>query len=162
MMEINSRALCRTVVLAMISLFHLAEPFSKMDLTPACNSMTPGHGFQPQSSPPPFQLVANRDGDGKFTVTLSTLDGTQFEGFFIQARNQNDVQVGAFHDADPTARIIECPPGCAVQHDGEQKRTQVSARWDPLTYRGPVQFRATVVQGFKTYWINLRNDQFVP
>ncbi|XP_064101044.1 putative ferric-chelate reductase 1 [Macrobrachium nipponense] len=162
MMEINSRALCRTVVLAMIALFHLAEPFSRNDLTPACDSMMPGHGFQPQSSLPPFQLVANRDADGKYTVTLSTLDGTKFEGFFIQARNQNNAQVGAFQDVGPSARIIGCPPGSAVQHDGKRKKTQVSARWDPQTYHGPVQFRATVVKSYKTFWINLNNDQVVP
>ncbi|XP_066943468.1 putative defense protein [Macrobrachium rosenbergii] len=160
-MELNFRALCRTAVLA-FCLFHLAEPFSRSDLTPACNSMMPGHGFAPQTSSPPFQLSATRDNDGKFTVTLSTLDGTKFEGFFIQARDQSDAQIGAFQNPSPLAKIIECPPGNAVQHDGKRKKTQVSARWDPLTYHGPVQFRATVVKGFKTYWVNMLNDQVVP
>ncbi|XP_068230903.1 putative ferric-chelate reductase 1 [Palaemon carinicauda] len=160
MTKSSSRVMCWTAVLAM-TFFNPAESFSKMDVTPACNSMMPGHGFPAQTRPSPFQLSANRDNDGKFTVTLSSIDGSQFEGFLIQARDQNDVQIGAFHDADPTARIIECTPGCAVQHDGERKRTQISARWDPLTYSGPVQFRATAVEHFDTYWTNINTDQYV-
>uniref|UniRef100_A0A8C8R6P2 Ferric chelate reductase 1 n=1 Tax=Pelusios castaneus TaxID=367368 RepID=A0A8C8R6P2_9SAUR len=127
----------------------------------ACSSMMPLHGHPPQPSPEHSMSVKEtefRPGD-HIKVTLS---GPVFEGFFIQARNAEDLAgpaVGSFMLADKKiSQLLTCGhvKNSAVSHTSKSKKKQVVAYWiAPTDAPEHVQFLATVVEKYKIFWVKI-------
>ncbi|CAL4112016.1 unnamed protein product [Meganyctiphanes norvegica] len=68
--------------------------FSGLDVTLACNTMTPGHlAFGgAQRSTAPYQITTKNNNDGTLDVIVN---GDEFKGFLLQARNAGGKRVGS-------------------------------------------------------------------
>ncbi|NXD16821.1 FRRS1 reductase, partial [Nothocercus nigrocapillus] len=126
-----------------------------------CGSMMPHHGSSPRSSPEHI-ITANgtefKPGD-KIEVNLS---GPDFEGFFIQARNAENWDspaVGSFILADrKLSQLLMCghTKNSAVSHTSKAKKKFVKVYWvAPGDAPKHVQFLATVVKKYKTFWVKI-------
>lgn len=119
----------------------------------ACDSMTPGHGFDPQTTISPYQLsVSQRSVKGGETVTVeifSTVSGESFKGFLLQARTEGDDYeiVGEFLENEDEAtpfNFRNCSTGIrnAVTHANNNPKDRMSFIWRaPENFEGPVRFR---------------------
>ncbi|KAM9128937.1 putative ferric-chelate reductase 1 isoform 2-T2 [Pangshura tecta] len=127
----------------------------------ACSSMMPCHGHSPQPSPEHSISVNEtkfRPGD-HIKVSLS---GPVFEGFFIQARNAENLAgpaVGFFMLAEERiSQLLTCGlvKNSAVSHTSKSKKTHVEAYWvAPTDAPKHVQFLATVVEKYKIFWVKI-------
>ncbi|NXF89432.1 FRRS1 reductase, partial [Eubucco bourcierii] len=127
----------------------------------ACASMIPCHGPAP-TLPPEHSIALNvtefRPGD---TIEVN-LSGPDFEGFFIQARDAAHLDgpaVGSFTLADPRlSQLLTCgrTKNSAVSHTSKRKKTQLKVYWiAPGDAPNHVQFLATVVKKYKTFWVKI-------
>ncbi|XP_069497640.1 ferric-chelate reductase 1 isoform X2 [Ambystoma mexicanum] len=128
-------------------------------VTRACDSMRPQHGHQAQDSPKHNLTVDKttfKAGD-RIKVTLS---GTRFEGFFLQARdveNLDGAAVGSFTLIDAEeSQLLTCHDAqdSAVSHTSKSRKTQIEAYWNPpINAPQRIQFRFSVVEKYKIYWV---------
>uniref|UniRef100_A0A8D0GTK5 Ferric chelate reductase 1 n=1 Tax=Sphenodon punctatus TaxID=8508 RepID=A0A8D0GTK5_SPHPU len=126
-----------------------------------CGSMIPHHGYSSQHSPKHTITVDKlefRPGD-HVKVYLS---GPLFEGFFIQARDAENVTgpaVGSFMLVDQRiSQLLTCGhvKNSAVSHTSKSKKTQVEAYWiAPEDAPKHVQLLATVVEKYKVFWVKI-------
>ncbi|KAM4722464.1 putative ferric-chelate reductase 1 [Rhinophrynus dorsalis] len=127
---------------------------------PACSTMIPHHGVEPQTSQAPYTLTtsSNTYSPGQeITVTLSTT-GTQFKGFLIQARTDNGTTpVGSFKVITPDAQPLTCTTAAAaVSHTSNNLKTSIQVIWVAADSNGTdIHFRATVVENKLTFWTNV-------
>ncbi|XP_053550016.1 putative ferric-chelate reductase 1 isoform X3 [Bombina bombina] len=130
-------------------------------VTHACSSMIPGHGHSAQDSPQ-HSIAADKtvfkEGD-RIKVTLS---GPRFDGFFMQARDANNLAgsaLGSFELIDAeVSQLLLCGDvqNSAVSHTSKRKKTEVSFYWiAPANSPQHVQFLATVVEKYKIYWVKI-------
>ncbi|XP_075792714.1 putative ferric-chelate reductase 1 isoform X1 [Pelodiscus sinensis] len=127
----------------------------------ACSSMRPLHGHFPQPSPVhtiSVNVTVFRPGD-HIKVSLS---GPVFEGFFIQARNAENLDgpaIGSFILADERiSQLLTCGrvKNSAVSHTSKSKKNHVEAYWvSPTDAPEHVQFLATVVEKYKLFWVKI-------
>ncbi|XP_046472885.1 putative defense protein 3 [Neodiprion pinetum] len=126
----------------------------------ACESMTPGHLVDPQTTPSPYVILLSKNsilGGESITVTIKGRDKEEFKGILLQAR-LGDKIVGTFDvdPADTNVQTIDCPKGerNAVTHKNAENKSEVSVRWiAPPDLVGEVVFKLTVVKEFKTFWV---------
>ncbi|XP_075689277.1 putative ferric-chelate reductase 1 [Rhinoderma darwinii] len=131
------------------------------DVTVACSSMRPQHKHNPQS-----QVIHNitvdktmfNPGD-QIKVTLS---GPRFTGFFIQARNANNLDsdaVGSFSlTDDQVSQVLKCGgvQDSAVSQTNKRRKEQVAFYWiAPSDSPQHIQFLATVVEKYSIYWVKI-------
>ncbi|NXN93680.1 FRRS1 reductase, partial [Rhinopomastus cyanomelas] len=127
----------------------------------ACTSMIPCHGTSPQLLPE-HTITVNatefKPGD-KIEVNLS---GPDFEGFFIQARDAEDLNspaVGSFVLADRRhSQLLTCgrTKNSAVSHTSKVKKKYISVYWmAPGGAPRRVQFLATVVKKYRIFWVKI-------
>ncbi|XP_053632788.1 putative defense protein 3 [Cherax quadricarinatus] len=136
------------------------EAFSSVSVAVACDTMQPGHlSLGAQTVPSPFHIHITSK-DDYYYVTLYGEKNREFKGFMLQARDSKGERVGRFIKVQKPGRIIDCSTndGAAVQHKNSDPKTQVTASWVPEDFKGQVQFRATVVESYTTYWVNLLSD----
>lgn len=119
----------------------------------ACESMTPGHGFEAQTTISPYQLRTQQKAvKGGETVTveiISTVAGRSFKGFLLQARTEGDDYeiVGEFlenEDEPMPFNFRNCSTGIrnAVTHSNNDPKDRISFIWRaPENFEGPVRFR---------------------
>ncbi|XP_073213046.1 putative ferric-chelate reductase 1 isoform X2 [Lepidochelys kempii] len=127
----------------------------------ACSSMMPCHGHSPQPLPKHTISVNEtefRPGD-HIKVNLS---GPIFEGFFIQARNAENLAgpaVGSFMLAEERiSQLLTCglTKNSAVSHTSKSKKKHVEAYWvAPTDAPEHVQFLATVVEKYEIFWVKI-------
>ncbi|XP_068025291.1 ferric-chelate reductase 1 isoform X1 [Melanerpes formicivorus] len=126
-----------------------------------CASMIPCHGASPQL-PPEHTITVNvtefKPGDN-IEVNLS---GPDFEGFFIQARDAEHLDspaVGSFMLADRRlSQLLTCghTKNSAVSHTSKTKKKHIRVYWiAPGDAPNRVQFLATVVKKYKTFWVKI-------
>ncbi|KAM4722630.1 putative ferric-chelate reductase 1 [Rhinophrynus dorsalis] len=123
--------------------------------------MKPGHGHSSQGDPKHSIKVDKtvfQPGD-RIKVTLS---GPPFDGFFVQARdvdNLDDNAVGSFSLIDDEiSQLLTCEgvENSAVSHTNKRKKTEVEFYWIAPSNSPPhVQFLATVVEKYKIYWVKI-------
>ncbi|XP_065598207.1 ferric-chelate reductase 1-like isoform X2 [Cyrtonyx montezumae] len=127
----------------------------------ACASMIPCHGSSPQLSPKHVITVNGTEFKPGDSIEVQ-LSGPDFEGFFIQARNAEDLDspaVGSFILVDQRrSQLLTCghTMNSAVSHTSKAKKKVVKVYW--LAPRGApkhVQFLATVVKKYKTFWVKI-------
>ncbi|CAL4151031.1 unnamed protein product [Meganyctiphanes norvegica] len=130
--------------------------FSGQAVTPACNSMKPGHdAHEAQRSNAPYQITTKKNNDGTLLIRVN---GDEFKGFLLQARNQRGKRVGRFTPTANDAVPIGCDyQGGAIQHRNSDAKQQVIVKWNPGNFKGPLQFRLTVVKNYATYWTNIKS-----
>ncbi|CAL4087081.1 unnamed protein product, partial [Meganyctiphanes norvegica] len=134
--------------------------FSGLDVTLACNTMTPGHlAFGgAQRSTAPYQITTKNNNDGTLDVIVN---GDEFKGFLLQARNAGGKRVGVFTPTAKDSRAIDCDyQGGAIQHNNGDDKRQVIVKWNPGNFQGRVQFRLTVVKGYTTFWTDIKSNVF--
>ncbi|XP_045618656.1 defense protein l(2)34Fc [Procambarus clarkii] len=133
--------------------------FSGASVGVACDSMQPGHlSLGAQTSSPPYGIFITPR-NTSYYVTVYGQGNREFKGFLLQARDEKGQRVGRFTKVQKPGRIIECSfDGGAVQHRRGDSKTQVTARWEPQGFKGQMQFRATVVESYTTYWMDVLSE----
>ncbi|NXY07399.1 FRRS1 reductase, partial [Pteruthius melanotis] len=127
----------------------------------ACTSMVPCHGSSPQRSPEhsiSVNVTEFKPGDS-IEVHLS---GPDFEGFFIQARDAEHLDipaVGSFVLADRRrSQLLTCgrTKNSAVSHTSKAKKKDIKVYWiAPGDAPKHVQFLATVVKKYRIFWVKI-------
>ncbi|XP_018428078.1 PREDICTED: putative ferric-chelate reductase 1 [Nanorana parkeri] len=126
--------------------------------------MIPGHQKTPQTTHAPYSLTltsTNYTGKLAFLVTLSKeQDGKDFKGFMIQARAPNgNVGLGTFEVNTLDIQTLTCATSqSAVSHTSASLKSTVQAIWIPPNTKTDIQFRATVLPSFDTFWTNVLSD----
>ncbi|XP_049881271.1 putative ferric-chelate reductase 1 homolog [Pectinophora gossypiella] len=130
----------------------------------ACVDQLPRHStIQPQTTPPPYVILTSspqvRQGD-ILNVTVGSPAGAPVPigGFILQARQvQNpDTIIGKFIAVpDPrSTQIISCRgDNDTVTHSNPEEKPALTFQWRaPVDFLGSIEFRATVAQGYATFW----------
>ncbi|KAI9553251.1 hypothetical protein GHT06_021147 [Daphnia sinensis] len=130
-----------------------------------CSTMLPRHGPNPQTSPSPYTttpLQTSVEPGGKITVRLAAINpADNFRGFLIHASNassQSFVALGSFINPPPNTKSVTCSPGLqnSLTHGDGRGKTTLDVTWQaPPDYQGDVQFRATFVKDYNTFWIQV-------
>ncbi|KAE9534742.1 hypothetical protein AGLY_008034 [Aphis glycines] len=137
----------------------------------ACSDMTPRHpGYKPENTkglPCPYQLTVDPSTPvvpgNLVNVTLTSI-GTNlpFKGFMVQARDLNGQVIGTFLPACRNAtqhHMISCsnghePYNSVVQSNNKYKITDTFTWIAPLSLKGSIKFKFTVVVNFEHFWTN--------
>ena len=98
-MVISKTSLYKSVVILLTKIL-LVRSYSSGPPSSVCNSMTPGHGFAPQKSPIPFQLVPEEqiiEAGETVNLVLKSTDSKKFQGFLVRAfEYDTDNSYGSF------------------------------------------------------------------
>ncbi|KAH9515375.1 hypothetical protein Btru_014294 [Bulinus truncatus] len=130
----------------------------------ACNSLTPGHGVNAQTSSNPYKITfspASYTPGVKVTVTISTLTGSGFKGFMIQARKADDsISDGSWDVVSGTK--LACNEKALV-HADNTLRVSLTSRWTPpSTLAGNIIFKAAIVQSKLVFWTRTESAVLTP
>merc|ERR1712137_208076 len=123
----------------------------------ACETMTPGHGPEPQNSTAPFTTVPQSNSiDAGSSVEL-ILSGTEtFRGFLVLALSGSVAgPVGTFSGVSD-GRTLNCSGTVAsgATHSSRTDKSSVSVTWTPPQgFNGSVVFHTTFVHNVSTYWV---------
>ncbi|XP_055671069.1 ferric-chelate reductase 1 isoform X1 [Falco peregrinus] len=127
----------------------------------ACTSMIPCHGSSPRLSPEHTIAVNGTEFKPGDNIEV-LLSGPDFEGFFIQARDAEHLDspaVGSFMLADRRlSQLLTCghTKNSAVSHTSKAKKKNIKVYWiAPGDAPRRVQFLATVVKKYKTFWVKI-------
>nr|CAH0100394.1 unnamed protein product [Daphnia galeata] len=135
----------------------------------ACSSMTPGHGYNPQTKSSPFIVLplTNEIMQSSFVpIGLSSVTDDYFRGFLVMAFDNDGEPIGRFSD-EGDFRFMDCSNGTnvyvnvnnAVTHSTNADKMFVRLNWMPPSYfTGPVHFRATFVKNVSHYWVNINSS----
>ncbi|KAM5294727.1 ferric-chelate reductase 1 isoform 2-T3 [Glossophaga mutica] len=139
----------------------VVAPYPEGQVTESCHDMVPRHSHTPHPNPVHSVAVSQArfaPGD-RLEVTLS---GPEFKGFLLEARNAEDLNgppVGSFTLIDSeVSQLLTCEDrqGSAVSHTNPHKKTEIKVHWNaPQSAPNHVQFLATVVEKYKTYWVKI-------
>lgn len=143
----------------------------------ACSDMTPRHpGYRPENTrgvPCPYRLIVDPSTPvvpgNLVNVTLTSVGTTvAFKGFMIQARDVNDRTIGTFLPECRNAtnhHMISCSsngdePYNAVVQSNNKYKTRDTFTWiAPLSLKGPIRFKFTVVLNFEHFWTNEETEE---
>ncbi|XP_044288548.1 ferric-chelate reductase 1 isoform X2 [Varanus komodoensis] len=152
------------ILLAVLVLVCLSGPsagYPNGKVKEACNNMMPLHGHSPQKLPKhtiEVNVTEFKPGD-HVQVSLS---GPPFEGFFLQARNAENVgdpAIGSFVLADKRqSQLLTCghTKNSAVSHTSKSKKTHLDAYWiAPRDAPKRIQFLVTVVEKYSIFWVKV-------
>lgn len=155
-------------LLAVLSIFvESIAAYGNGQVTVACDSMIPKHGSIIQKSPSPAIITVNKNvinASDQIRVTLTVRQsGTSFQGFFLQARDAADLNVGPLGTFtlidDKNTQLLTCADvkDSAVSHTSSSGKHTVEVLWKPPSPKPDhIQFLATIVQRFNIYWVKLR------
>ncbi|XP_028358992.1 ferric-chelate reductase 1 [Phyllostomus discolor] len=146
---------------ALLLLVAVVAPYPNGKVTESCHNMVPRHDHTPHPDPVHSVAVSQATfspGD-HLKVTLS---GPEFKGFLLEARDAEHLSgspIGSFTLIDSDAsQLLTCEDreGSAVSHTNAHKKTEIKVRWNaPQGAPNHIQFLATVVQKYKTYWVKI-------
>ncbi|XP_034979757.2 ferric-chelate reductase 1 [Zootoca vivipara] len=136
--------------------------FPNGKVTEACETMMPLHGHSLPQRFPKHTVEVNvtefKPGD-RVKVSLS---GPVFEGFFLQARNAENLEgpaIGSFALADrKRSQVLTCGrvKNSAVSHTSKSKKSHLDAYWiAPRDAPKRIQFLVTVVERFRVFWVKI-------
>ncbi|XP_066453488.1 putative ferric-chelate reductase 1 [Eleutherodactylus coqui] len=130
-------------------------------VTSACSSMEPEHEHYPKSRVI-HNITVDKTVFGPGDRIKVTLSGSRFTGFFIQARNANNLDgnaVGAFSLIHKDiSQLLKCGrvQDSAVSHTSKRRKEQVEFYWiAPSSCPQHIQFLATVVEKYSVYWVKI-------
>ncbi|XP_025419498.1 putative defense protein 1 [Sipha flava] len=160
------------VAVAMWSACPGTEAVPDSELKIACEDMTPRHpGYVPQNwqhVPCPYRLLVDtvpvRPGDLVNLTLVSIDDSIPFKGFMVQARDADGYALGTFLPDCSKAgtkpqHMISCSKGNepynAVVHSNNKNKLKAFFTWvAPISIKGPLIFKYTVVHDYKHFWTN--------
>ncbi|KAM4606570.1 putative ferric-chelate reductase 1 [Polymixia lowei] len=158
----------RVVFLLVCVVAPVARCYSSGQVTASCDDLRPHHpGSSPQTNPAPFTVTADRriykNGD-EITVRLQTSGSTPFIGFMLQAREVGgSIPLGSFSlTTGGMAQLLTCnqAPNSAVSHTSDSPKTMIQGTWTAAASEDPkpIEFRASFVQNFRTFWVEVRSS----
>ncbi|KAF7652309.1 hypothetical protein LDENG_00098530, partial [Lucifuga dentata] len=140
--------------------------YSNGAITASCEDLRPGHSrINPQTEPAPFTVTADRSSftpGQELIVNLQASASTAFSGFLLQAREEGSrTPLGSFTLPAGGAQLLTCnqQPNSAVSHTSESPKTFIQLKWRSSTsgHTKPIQFHASFVQNFQTFWVDVRS-----
>ncbi|XP_009561816.1 ferric-chelate reductase 1 isoform X5 [Cuculus canorus] len=160
-MELPGLAFAVWIFICFCANKHSVDGYPSGKVRGACTSMVPCHGSSPQPSPQHTITVNGTEFKRGDSIEVH-LSGPDFEGFFIQARNAEDLDspaVGSFILVDRrSSQLLTCgrTKNSAVSHTSKAKKKSIKVYWiAPEDAPKRVQFLATVVKKYKTYWVKI-------
>ncbi|XP_059358079.1 putative defense protein 3 [Carassius carassius] len=141
---------------------HAVTAYINGAVTLACTSMTPNHRNNTASIlKPPYRVttdVSNYTAGQVIKVTLQANE-TGFRGFLLQARDETG-PVGTFTVTGSDAQLLSCgTAGSAVSHTSNVNKSTIVALWKaPNNNNTDIRFRATFVQNFSLFWVDVQSD----
>ncbi|XP_049423044.1 putative ferric-chelate reductase 1 [Epinephelus fuscoguttatus] len=130
----------------------------------SCEDMQPHHfGLRPQTESAPFTVTTDhssyRIGE-EVKVQLQAPASTPFIGFLLQAREIGGWStVGSFTLTTEAAQLLPCSQrrNSAVSHTSESSKTSIQVTWRSEASEDAknIQFRASFVQNYRTFWVNV-------
>lgn len=127
-----------------------SSPNGAPELQSVCESMTPGHPAEPQTSRSPFNIAVSKisvKGGETIQVELESTDGRDFKGFYLQARTTSGQTqiVGEFLAAQGEQtpfNFRNCGSNSrnAVTHFDNQPKQRIAFDW-----RAPEDFEGTII-----------------
>ncbi|KAM9839424.1 putative ferric-chelate reductase 1 [Aulostomus maculatus] len=152
------------VVLLLAFLAPAVRSYSSGQVTESCDDLRPHHsGSSPQRDTAPFTVTTDRHSYRKgeeVTVQLQALGSTPFTGFLLQARELGGwAPVGSFTATTGAAQLLTCTskPNSAVSHTSESLKTSIQVKWraGAPEVTKLVQFHASFVQNYRTFWVDV-------
>ncbi|XP_041823449.1 putative ferric-chelate reductase 1 isoform X2 [Melanotaenia boesemani] len=130
-------------------------------VTASCVNMQPNHPGNPQTGPSPYTVTTDPSSfipGQAVKVLLQAPASKPFTGFLLQARKPgSNSPVGSF-TATTGTQLLNCgSPSTAVSHTSDSAKTQIQVTWTstPSVNVDAVQFHATFVQSYSTYWVDV-------
>uniref|UniRef100_A0A4W5M1C3 Zgc:163022 n=1 Tax=Hucho hucho TaxID=62062 RepID=A0A4W5M1C3_9TELE len=151
-------------ILIIVCVLRVVRCYSSGEVTEACDNMTPQHFVAAQRSPAPFSVTSDRssfkEGD-EITVRLMA-DSTPFIGFMLQARAvDGSSPMGEFTVTGGEAQLLSCngQPKSAVSHTSASAKFSIQGTWRaPISDdSNDIQFSASFVKDFSTFWVGVRS-----
>ncbi|KAJ8409511.1 hypothetical protein AAFF_G00229120 [Aldrovandia affinis] len=143
------------------------EGYRNGQVSVACESMVPRHNVLASEHTSPYTITADKS---KFSpedqitvnITASAPAATFFQGFLIEARdarNLDSAAVGSFTLVNSAiSQLLTCGTikGSAVSHTNDAELPEIQVIWNaPKDSPPSIQFLATVVQHFNTFWVKI-------
>ncbi|XP_048020590.1 putative defense protein [Megalobrama amblycephala] len=140
---------------------HTLTAYRNGQVTQACMSMSPDHGFNASTLEPPYTVTSDASNytDGQvITVTLHANE-TGFKGFLLQARDEKG-PVGTFTVMGSNTQLLTCETNdSAVSHTSDDDKSNIVVQWKaPNSNNTDIWFRATFVQNFSIFWVGVQSD----
>ncbi|XP_047539509.1 putative ferric-chelate reductase 1 homolog isoform X1 [Vanessa atalanta] len=159
----------KLILITVLSLVNVSHQYGSGAPPLACVDQMPRHSdIQAQTSVPPYAIFTSasqvRQGD-VLNVTIGSPFGAPapIGGFILQARGIQDTEkiVGKFTKVpDPNlAQITNCRGNNdTVTHTNPEEKAPLTFTWQaPDDFLGGIEFRATVAQGYATFWKNVES-----
>ncbi|ELT98132.1 hypothetical protein CAPTEDRAFT_207798 [Capitella teleta] len=142
----------------------------------ACESMIPGHKdaaqqlIDPISAPPPFKVHVSKNvtyAGAKLSVSIIATGDMKFKGFLLQARKideSSEKPIGYFapEASKGTKVVCQSNTGNALTHTSgspgsSEEKSNLTVLWTSTSSQGHIQFRATIVVDYNTFWVAERS-----
>ncbi|XP_068624123.1 putative ferric-chelate reductase 1 homolog [Battus philenor] len=163
------KRIMKGIVVFTLLLIQYSEQYGSGAPPMACVDQLPRHsGIAPQTSVPPYSVTTSssqvRQGD-ILNVTIGSPFGAPVPvaGFILQARQvQNPETIEGMFKGVPSlamAQIISCRGNNdSVTHTSPEEKPALTFQWRaPDDFLGGIFFRATVAQGYATFWKNVES-----
>jgi len=127
-------------------------------------SMTPRHGFSPQTRPSPAYIVVDQTRVVHTDYVRVTIRSSQaFKGFLVTAVNDDRKRIGSWTIpyGDTSSQYVHCDnlQDTVTHTDHSSLRYVLSLSWKPPTsFSGNVTMVASVVMDYQTYWTGITSD----
>ncbi|XP_038127903.1 putative ferric-chelate reductase 1 [Cyprinodon tularosa] len=139
--------------------------FSSGLVSDSCVDMSPHHAGSPQTTASPFTVSVKQSGfrpGEDVTVSLQAPASRPFMGFLLAAREPGGQSgVGSFVVDSDSARLLTCfqRPKAAVSHTSDSTKTNIQVKWKPDSVGSieAVQFHASFVESYKTFWVDVKS-----
>ncbi|XP_078074915.1 putative ferric-chelate reductase 1 isoform X2 [Mustelus asterias] len=165
------RHTCFVLVLITATFLVCVSGYPHGQVSSSCASMLPSHlENTQQTSDPPYQVIASNSSFNPgdiIQVTLRGKSGTTFKGFLLEARtaepSSSGTPLGTFRTTSSDAQLLDCNiegvnyKSSAVSHTSGSSKSEVTVNWN-ASDAGNIQFRATFVQKFATFWSQVKSQ----
>lgn len=132
----------------------------------SCAGMVPGHsGAAVQAGASPYTVTMNTSTYTAGDVIEVTVSGGTFRGLLVQAQSPGcfgfPLPSFSVMPGDTNVSTLTCPgqANSAITHTNRNDKTQATFYWTPGQDLGHINFRATVVQNFNTFWVNITSPE---
>lgn len=131
----------------------------------SCAAMVPGHGVAVQAGASPYRVTMNTSTYTAGDVIEVTVSGGTFRGLLVQAQSPgcfgSPLPSFSVMPGDTNVTTLTCPgqANSAITHTSRSDKTQAVFYWTPGRDWGHINFRATVVQTFNTFWVNITSPE---
>ncbi|KAM7370255.1 hypothetical protein PAMP_011524 [Pampus punctatissimus] len=149
-------------VVLLLCVASVVQCYSSGLVTESCADLQPHHNdLSTQTGPVSFTVTTDRSSyrlGEEVTVQLQALSSKPFTGFLLQARQVGQQSpVGSFTLTTVAAQLLTCSqkPNSTVSHNSVSAKTSIEVAWrfEAPGDTNPIQFHASFVQNFRTFWV---------